>query len=101
MGMRYYFCILICAVVTTDIVDLPPLSFRTYYKLNSVYFKFFRGKYKIAEKRSGTKCVMILTILDVSHEDYASYTCVASNIKGKSDATIRLYGEYTFLRPSS
>ncbi|KAL3267595.1 hypothetical protein HHI36_023894 [Cryptolaemus montrouzieri] len=43
------------------------------------------------EKMNGTKWAMILTIHNVSHEDFATYTCVASNIKGKTDATVRLY----------
>lgn len=49
------------------------------------------GKYSMTEKRSGYRSVMVLTVKNLTQDDFSSYTCVASNVKGKTEATIRLY----------
>ncbi|EEZ99076.2 lachesin isoform X1 [Tribolium castaneum] len=48
-------------------------------------------KYTTQEKRSGYKVIMVLTIHNVNKSDIGTYTCVASNTMGKSDASVRIY----------
>ncbi|KAJ3627960.1 hypothetical protein MTP99_015293 [Tenebrio molitor] len=48
-------------------------------------------KYTTQEKRSGYKVIMVLTIHNVNRSDIGTYSCVASNTMGKSDASVRIY----------
>lgn len=62
-----------------------------------ILFTFYRGKFSIQERRSGYKVVMVLTIQNVSKTDIGTYTCVASNTKGKNDDSVRIYGQFIFV----
>jgi neurotrimin len=53
----------------------------------------YRFKYTTQEKRSGYKVIMVLTIHNVNRSDIGTYSCVASNTMGKSDASVRIYGK--------
>ncbi|XP_063912299.1 lachesin-like isoform X2 [Zophobas morio] len=48
-------------------------------------------KYTTQEKKSGYKVIMVLTIHNVSKTDIGTYSCVASNTMGKSEASVRIY----------
>jgi len=53
------------------------------------------GKYRAVSVQGAPsyKVQMKLTIVDVSHDDYGVYKCVAKNSRGETDGTIRLYSE--------
>nr|CAH7744641.1 unnamed protein product [Callosobruchus chinensis] len=46
------------------------------------------------EKKSGYKTVMLLTVHNITKGDFGTYTCIAQNTMGKSEDSVRLYGEY-------
>ncbi|KOB71004.1 Neurotrimin, partial [Operophtera brumata] len=50
-------------------------------------------KYTISEERTSYKVMMKLTIRRFSRSDIGTYNCVSTNSLGKSEGTLRLYGE--------
>jgi hypothetical protein len=52
-------------------------------------------KYAISESvQSHYKTTMRMKISNFSESDVGVYTCIASNVMGRANGTIRLYGEY-------
>ncbi|KAF9801013.1 hypothetical protein SFRURICE_006056, partial [Spodoptera frugiperda] len=54
-------------------------------------------KYVIGEERSSYRVMMKLTIRHFSKNDIGTYNCVSTNSLGKSEGTLRLYGELIIL----
>ena len=55
---------------------------------------FFSDKYTVVEEMTSDYSTrMQLQITDFQAEDVGVYTCISTNSLGKSDGTIRFYGE--------
>nr|CAH7744634.1 unnamed protein product [Callosobruchus chinensis] len=64
------------------------------YWMKSEETIFRSEKYSMLEKKSGYKTVMLLTVHNITKGDFGTYTCIAQNTMGKSEDSVRLYGEY-------
>ncbi|XP_074034834.1 lachesin [Leptinotarsa decemlineata] len=70
-------------------VEAFPNSNNFWTKGEEMIFK--SDTYTIQERRSNFKTVMLLTIQNVTKSNFGTFTCIAQNIMGRSEDSVRVY----------